>query len=99
VFLALVAGRCDAVEVGATAPAFEMTARDGSVHSLQALSSGSPVLLDFGSVAEAYGVEAIPYLVLVDGAGTVRAVHLGRSPDPAAALGLDALLAEQGEKK
>ena len=158
--LALGAGRCDAVEVGAPAPAFELTARDGAVHSLESLSGGAPLLLDFGSVfciacrevlewlegvqqrygprglrvaavnldgprfltavnsvcdnlgatypvlldadgsvAEAYGVEAIPYLVVVDPSGTVRAVHLGRAPNLATALELETLLTERETKR
>ncbi len=145
---------------GEPAPAFELTALDGGQHSLESLSGGKPLLLDFGSVfctacrealgwledaqrayagrglrvaavnvdgpkavaavnsvcsgigvtypvlldgdgsvAQAYGVEAIPYLILVGPGGRVRAVHLGRAPDPAAALGLDALLADREEQR
>lgn len=60
----------------------------------RSLEVGYPVLLDGdGAVAEAYGVEVIPFLVLVDAAGTVRAVHRGLAPDLAEVLGLDAALA------
>lgn len=36
-----------------------------------------PVLIDPGHVADAYGVTAFPTVVLVDGGGTIRAVHRG----------------------
>ncbi|MHB8764447.1 MAG: TlpA family protein disulfide reductase [Deferrisomatales bacterium] len=60
----------------------------------RSLGVGYPVLLDGdGAVAEAYGVEVIPFLVLVDAAGTVRAVHRGLAADLAAVLDLEAALA------
>jgi len=45
---------------------------------IQGLSPGYRVLLDGeGVVAAAYGVTQIPYVVLIDETGTVRAVHTG----------------------
>lgn len=60
----------------------------------QSLGAGYPVLLDpDGAVAEAYGVEVIPFLVLVDAGGVVRAVHQGLASDLSEVMRLDAALA------
>jgi peroxiredoxin len=60
------------------------------------LAAGYPVLLDpEGAVAEAYGVAVIPYLVLLDGAGRVRAVHRGLDEDLGAVLGLEELFSRE----
>lgn len=54
------------------------------------LEVGYPVLLDGdGAVSEAYGVDVIPFLVLLDAGGTVRAVHRGGAADLAVALDLE----------
>ncbi|GAB4285501.1 MAG: hypothetical protein Kow0092_39550 [Deferrisomatales bacterium] len=61
---------------------------------IRSLEVGYPVLLDGdGTVAAAYGVDVIPFLVLVDAGGTVRAVHRGRAADLATALDLETALA------
>jgi len=39
-----------------------------------------------GALARTFGVEAIPYLVIVDAAGVVRKVHVGASPNMKAEL-------------
>lgn len=51
---------------------------------------GFPVVVDDGALAEAFGVEGIPHMVIVDQAGVVQVVHVGYTSD----LGrdLDALL-------
>jgi thiol-disulfide isomerase/thioredoxin len=52
------------------------------------------VALDpLGKVAEGYGVEAIPFVVLVDAKGVVRAVHVGLTAREVLAEEVDALLA------
>ncbi|MEW6487539.1 MAG: hypothetical protein AB1578_06450 [Thermodesulfobacteriota bacterium] len=40
-------------------------------------------------------MKAIPYLVLLDRAGRVRAVHRGLDEDLAGTLGLEAILSER----
>ena len=54
------------------------------------------VLDDDGVIASAYGVNALPHLVIIDAEGTVRHVHLGSGPgtEQRLATELDALLPE-----
>ena len=57
------------------------------------------VLDDDGAIASAYGVGALPHLVIIDAEGTVRHVHLGSGPGTEERLGaeLDALLPLGGQ--
>lgn len=61
----------------------------------RSLGAGYPVLLDpDGAVAGAYGVDVIPFLVLVDAAGFIRAVHQGGGPEMVELMRLNAALAD-----
>jgi len=54
------------------------------------------VLDDDGAISSAYGVNALPHLVIIDAEGTVRHVHLGSGPgmEQRLATEIDALLPE-----
>jgi len=54
------------------------------------------VMDDDGAIASAYGVGALPHLVVIDSEGTVRHVHLGSGPGTEQRLEteLDALVPE-----
>ena len=62
---------------------------------------GMVALDPLGKAAEKYGVQAIPYVVLIDAKGVVRAVHVGVTPREVLAREVDALLSGQpiGEPK
>ncbi|WP_086001390.1 TlpA family protein disulfide reductase [Plesiocystis pacifica] len=51
-----------------------------------------PHIYDDGQLARAFGVEAIPHLVLVDPNGRIRYVHLGRVTEKQLAYEVDELL-------
>ncbi len=51
-------------------------------------------IYDDGRLAQAFGVEAIPHLVLIDKRGRVRHVHQGRVSERTLRQEIDALLAE-----
>jgi thiol-disulfide isomerase/thioredoxin len=54
----------------------------------------SMIALDpLGKVAERYGVEAIPFVVLIDAQGVIRAIHVGLTEREVFASQIDALLA------
>lgn len=53
-----------------------------------------PQIFDHGQLAAAFGVEAIPHLVLVDKRGQIRHVHMGRTSERTLRSEIDALLAE-----
>ena len=54
---------------------------------------GTVALDPLGKVAKLYGVEAIPFVVVIDPAGTVRAVHVGVTRRETLVEEVDALLA------
>ncbi len=54
---------------------------------------GMVALDPLGKIAERYGVEAIPYVVLIDGQGIIRAIHVGVTEREVFAAEIDALLA------
>jgi thiol-disulfide isomerase/thioredoxin len=65
---------------------------------VQELGLGFPVVIDDGSVADAYRVTTIPHLVLVDRRGVIRKVHRGTAPgfEDDLRTQVEALLAEPG---
>jgi thiol-disulfide isomerase/thioredoxin len=54
---------------------------------------GMVALDPLGKLAERYGVEAIPYVVLIDQQGIIRAVHIGLTEGDVFTAEIDALLA------
>ncbi len=54
---------------------------------------GMIALDPLGKVAERYGVEAIPFVVLIDAKGVVQAIHVGVTAREVFAEQIDALLA------
>jgi peroxiredoxin len=55
---------------------------------------GFPQIYDNGQLAQAFAVEAIPHMVIVDKRGQIRHVHLGRVSERTLRKEIDALLAE-----
>lgn len=55
---------------------------------------GFSQIYDNGQMARAFGVEAIPHMVLVDKHGEIRHVHMGRVSERALRKEIDALLDE-----
>lgn len=55
---------------------------------------GFAQVYDDGQLATVFGVEQIPYLVLVDRQGQIRHLHLGRTSERTLSKQIDALLAE-----
>jgi cytochrome c biogenesis protein CcmG, thiol:disulfide interchange protein DsbE len=53
-----------------------------------------PQIFDNGQLAAAFGVEAIPHMVLIDKRGQIRHVHMGRTSERTLRSEIDALLAE-----
>ena len=53
-----------------------------------------PQIFDNGQLAGAFGVEAIPHMVLIDKHGHIRHVHMGRTSEGTLREEIDALLAE-----
>ncbi|NVB36874.1 TlpA family protein disulfide reductase [Pseudenhygromyxa sp. WMMC2535] len=53
-----------------------------------------PQIYDDGSMARAFGVEAIPHMVIVGKQGRIRHVHLGRTSERTLAKEIEALLDE-----
>lgn len=53
-----------------------------------------PQVYDDGGIAQAFGVEQIPYMVIVDRHGQIRHLHLGRVSERTLREEIDALLAE-----
>ncbi|PRQ08681.1 TlpA family protein disulfide reductase [Enhygromyxa salina] len=56
---------------------------------------GFPQIYDDGQLARAFGVEQIPYMVLVDKHGNARHMHLGQVSERTLRAEIDALLAEE----
>jgi thiol-disulfide isomerase/thioredoxin len=54
---------------------------------------GMVALDPLGKIAERYGVEAIPFVVLIDAQGVIRAVHVGLTEGDVFTSEIDALLA------
>ena len=73
----------------------EKTLKDKEIDLLGAGSVGLIGLDPSGSIGEAFQVEGLPTLVLLDGKGVVQSAHVGYSPDIRAKLTaeIDALLA------
>ena len=55
---------------------------------------GFAQVYDDGQLASAFGVEQIPYMVIVDRKGQIRHLHLGRTSERTLRKQIDALLAE-----
>lgn len=61
---------------------------------LRARELAFPQVYDDGQLARAFGVEQIPYMVIVDKRGQVRHLHLGQVSERSLRSELDALLEE-----
>lgn len=89
------AGEADLVIYGVNRDSGEPLERRELVEAyLSAHGLSFPQIYDNGQLAAAFGVEQIPYMVIVDRQGMVRHLHLGRTSERTLAKQIDALLAE-----
>ena len=93
----VVALSIDQVETGDLKEAREKVEATLKEMKLTLAAEGNPVGLialdPLGKLAESYKVQAIPFVVLMDGKGVIRAVHVGLTSRETFAGEIDALLA------
>ena len=92
VVVALSIDRSDAGDLKEARGKVEATLKEMKL-SLAAGNVGLVALDPLGKVAERYGVQAIPFVVVIDPKGIVRAVHVGVTSREVLAGEVDALLA------